>query len=103
MNIEPGTRTGRRAGSCSRVHSRSKPASLGTSIPKEDAAAGGMASFLSFAGAVSLRLPRELFRAVWGAIRDARAQNKRERLCSQFTDKYTQRAAGHRCQPRPQL
>ena len=59
MNIEPGTRTGRRAGSCSRVHSRSKPASLGTSIPKEDAAAGGMASFLSFAGAVSLRLRRD--------------------------------------------
>jgi len=41
MNIELGTRSGRRPGSCSRVHSRSKPASLSTSIPMEDAAAGG--------------------------------------------------------------
>src|ERR1700685_2480038 len=36
---------GRRRGSCSRVHSRGKPASLGTSIPKEDIAAGGMSAF----------------------------------------------------------
>ncbi|MGB6676438.1 MAG: hypothetical protein WBE44_07090 [Terriglobales bacterium] len=48
------------------------------------------------------QLRRSRFLRGFGAIRDARAQNKRERLTSQFTEKYTQGAAGRRCQPRSQ-
>jgi hypothetical protein len=54
----------------------------------EDAAAGGMASFFSFAGAVFFTAS-----ARFGTL----AHKLGARLCSQFTDKYTQKAAQCRC------